>query len=370
MALGGAALNTKILKLRYLEEFYAYADSVHGPLVLDNALAKLDTDKLAELLEGYFITLKNKPVRTTGDEARWKTIHEFVTTVVTWQSRGNPQSALVKAAKRFLHLDNLYKQLHVQRPRKQDLLRALPANVVAALYEMLDPVSATNPFRREKTRWMVFVIFIVLLHQGLRRGELLLQPVNAVKSADNRQTGQRRYWLNVDTRADEVDDPRYNRPSIKTDASLRQVPVSELTASIIQTYTENYRGKAKHPFLLNSAMGTPLSMEGVTAIFGRISDALPKQARIELEDRTGKTSITAHDLRHTSAVVRLNQLLDSNVEMELALQKLRTFFGWSRTSDMPRKYARAVFEDRLANIWSNILDDRVAVLNALPKSKP
>jgi hypothetical protein len=52
--------------------------------------------------------------------------------------------------------------------------------------------------------------------------------------------------------------------------------------------------------------------------------------------------------------------------MDEALQKMRTLFGWSRNSDMPLHYARAVFEDRLANVWNNAFDDRVAILRALP----
>jgi hypothetical protein len=64
--------------------------------------------------------------------------------------------------------------------------------------------------------------------------------------------------------------------------------------------------------------------------------------------------------------VRLNQLLTQGDSMDEALQKLRSFFGWSRTSDMPAYYARAVFEDRLSAVWNNVFDDRVAVLRALP----
>ncbi|MNY69119.1 hypothetical protein D3C86_2070100 [compost metagenome] len=65
-------------------------------------------------------------------------------------------------------------------------------------------------------------------------------------------------------------------------------------------------------------------------------------------------------------MVRLNQLLSQGDSMDEALQKMRTFFGWSRTSDMPAHYARAVFEDRLSAIWNNVFDDRIAVLRALP----
>lgn len=85
-----------------------------------------------------------------------------------------------------------------------------------------------------------------------------------------------------------------------------------------------------------------------------------------MKDRSGKQSVTPHDLRHTCAVVRLNQLLQQGDSMDEALQKLRAFFGWSRESQMPVRYARAVFEDRLSSVWNDALDERVSVLRAIP----
>jgi len=369
MSMGDLSHNTRIAKLRHIEDFYRFAEQLNGDGALDDALGLPNYELLSGILESYFVSLRNKPNRTAADEAKWRTVYEFATSVISWLPPDRTKGTLIEALKRIQNLSTLYNQLHVQGAQKQEMLRALPANVVQKLYEILDPDSALNPFKRLKTRWMMFVAFIMLLHQGLRRGELLLQPVNAVKSAIDLKTGSTRYWLNITDADEEVEDPRASRPSIKTGASLRQLPVSELTARIIQTYTENYRGKANHPFLLNSAKDTPLSMEALSVLFNRLSEAIPKETVKELEDRTGKSTVTAHDLRHTCAVVRLNQLLNSGVEMNLAMQKLRTFFGWSRTSDMPRKYARAVFEDRLAGIWSNVLDDRVSILNAIPKSK-
>ena len=111
----------------------------------------------------------------------------------------------------------------------------------------------------------------------------------------------------------------------------------------------------------------PLSTEALTKAFAVISEKLPQSVIKELEARTGKTSVTPHDLRHTCAVVRLHQLLRQHDSMDEALQKLRTFFGWSRESTMPSHYARAVFEDRLASVWNDAFDDRVAFLRALPK---
>ncbi|WP_235974346.1 hypothetical protein [Luteimonas deserti] len=135
---------------------------------------------------------------------------------------------------------------------------------------------------------------------------------------------------------------------------------------MIQTYVENYRGRPEHAFLLNTQQNSPLSTESLTKMFVKISDCLPSRVRQELIDRSGRRTVTPHDLRHTCAVVRLNQLLQQGDSMDEALQKLRAFFGWSRESQMPVRYARAVFEDRLAAIWDSALDERVAVLRAIP----
>ncbi|WP_312992986.1 tyrosine-type recombinase/integrase [Achromobacter animicus] len=210
-----------------------------------------------------------------------------------------------------------------------------------------------------------------MLHQGLRRGEVLLLPVDAIKSAYDIGTQKTRHWLNVQAneREHSAVDPRYSRPSIKTAHAIRQVPVSDLTANLVQAYAENYRRHPSHSYLLNSQAGLPLSTETLTKLFARISRSLPRITLQEIRERTGKESVTPHDLRHTCAVMRLHQLLEQGDAMKEALQKLRTFFGWSRTSSMPYRYARAVFEDRLAGVWSDAFDDRVTLLRALPKGR-
>ncbi len=76
-----------------------------------------------------------------------------------------------------------------------------------------------------KTRWRVYVAFWLMLHQGLRRGELLLLPADCVKSGLDKKRQALRYWLNVqqseyeDDDADESIDPRY---SLKWTHDLRQ----------------------------------------------------------------------------------------------------------------------------------------------------
>jgi hypothetical protein len=80
-------------------------------------------------------------------------------------------------------------------------------------------------------------------------------------------------------------------------------------------------------------------------------------------DRTGMTSISPYDLRHTSAVIRMQQWLTRDDPMPEALQKMRSFFGWAA---MPQLYAKAAFEERLSHVWSDEFDDRVAMLSSLP----
>lgn len=339
------------------------------PGSLDDAIGQVNAEILGEILEAYFVSLQNKPVNQST-HAKWQTAFAFVQDTILRLSKSNlPTQHLHQIEARIRRLENLYQQLRIGKRRTQEIMRSLPAAVIEALYGMLDPASPTNPFRNQTAKWRAFILFIVLLHQGFRRSELLLLPADAVKEEYDTELGQRRFWLDVVQNPYEAQDPRCSKPSIKSVDSIRQVPVSELTANLIQEYVDNYRGKPEHSYLMNSQHGKPMSLESVTKLFAKISTELPKSVIQILEDRTGKKSITSHDLRHTCAVVRLNQLLTQGDCMDEALQKIRTFFGWARSSDMPRRYARAVFEDRLAGVWTNVFDDRVAFLRAPPGAK-
>jgi integrase len=260
----------------------------------------------------------------------------------------------------------LNSHLHVGTARRPERIRSLPAEVVEFLYEVLDPESAVNPFRGAVSRWRVYTMFMLLLHQGLRRSELLCLPADVIKSGFDRNLQKERFWIAVRYNEYE-DDPRYSTPRIKNANSIRPLPVSQPIALLVQKYVSNYRGRVNHSFLINSQKRKPMSARQFNRIFEKIAASLPLKLRKILQDHTGEDSVTPHDLRHTCAVVRLNQLLSSGVEMTDALERLRAFFGWSRDSDMPLRYARAVFEDRLALVWNNKFDERVEVLRNLPE---
>jgi len=363
------ASSSQIKRLRHVESLYAHADRLFGRNSLDDTLGNLDDIRLAEILESWFVSIRNQAFVSSADETRWRTGFSFVSSIVTWLSKTTLPTDRLKTIEARLHrLSNLYGQLHVRRPKTTSRVRSLPSVVVEALYEVLDPSSASNPFPRMHVKWLAFMAFLLMLHQGLRRGELLLLKADVVKSGFDKRQQRSRYWLNVQANSysDEDEDPRYSRPSIKTASSVRQLPVSDVMAGLVQTYVENYRGKTNHAFLLNTQQNTPLSTESLTKMFTKASRALPPLVLKELKDRTGKSSVTPHDLRHTCVVVRLNQLLQQGDHMDEALQKIRGFFGWSKDSQMPIRYARAVFDDRLSTIWNKDLDERVAILSAIP----
>jgi integrase len=336
---------------------------------LDNTLGLGDISEIGNILETYFISLRNQSVVNGTTEKKWQTCLAFVKDISirihSLPARDRRLDDIDSIAHR---LDTLYGQLRIQKSRKPDTLRSLPLAVLEELYTLLAPDSTNHPVIRMDVRWRIFISFICLLRLGLRRGELLILHVDAVKSAFDKSLGKTRYWIDInETDEDAQIDKRSNKPAIKNTSSIRQVPVSEDTSILIQTYIENFRGKPQHPYLLSTQSNTPLSHESLTSDFRKVTNRLSKEALKTLKDRTGKDSVTPHDLRHTCAVVRLNQLLNQGDSMEVALQKMRVFFGWARNSDMPQKYARAVFEDRISGMWSDILDDRVEILRSIPK---
>lgn len=144
------AASSQVKKLRYIESLYGHADRQFGAHALDDALGHLNEVVLAEILESWFISIRNQPSVGPADESRWRTGLAFVGSVVTWLSKSTlPTDRLRQIEARLHRLSHLYGQLHVRRSRQPSQIRSLPASVIKALYEMLDPASATNPFARQ-----------------------------------------------------------------------------------------------------------------------------------------------------------------------------------------------------------------------------
>lgn len=365
--LAGAGLAPATLKKRllHIDDFYKHVEITLPRANLDDCLASLEFTNLEDLLESYFVSLRNVSKVSSSIGERWRTNLNFCRDVSERLSRADTTGErFADIAVRLERLDRLYGQLRPPRPQTVTFVRALPAMVLEELYSNVIPGAKGNPFIDPAAQWRVYSSFLLLLHQGLRRGEALILPADFIKH--ERSAKGRQYWLNVQATIEQYDS-RSTTPSIKTSSSIRQIPISAATAEALMVYVENYRGKQNHPYFLSSAKNRPLSAEGVNYFFKLLSKSLSDEAQTILVARTGMRSISPHDLRHTAAVIRMKQLLSRGDSMPEALQKMRSFFGWARESTMPQLYAKAAFEERLADVWSDEFDDRTAMLMELPE---
>lgn len=360
------APSTSAGKLAAIDRFYRHVEEATGKDCLDAMLAEGDFDRIEAMLESFFIALRNvATLERTDSSKHWTSVFAFVQDILDRQGRVQNMDALALIQARLNRLDRLYGTLLPMRKPKRKVIRALPSSVVEDLYEVFSPDSQRNPYRTDVERWRNFCLFLLYLHQGLRRGEALILPVNAIREGVDPETGEIVQWINVVETKDDDLDPRIDRPQIKTAQSRRQIPIAADLAAAVEHYAMNFRGKMNHPFMFPSNRGMPLSKRAVNLVFEAASRRLSSTARKDLLERTGTETISPHPLRHTCAVYRLSEFINDGMEMPLALQLLRSFFGWSRTSAMPQHYAGAYFENRLLTVWRHRFDGRVSMLRAL-----
>ncbi len=361
------ANSTRLRYLRAVERFYLFVEAKTGTDCLDELLASLDIDRLQQCLEGFLGSLRNEQSQTGYSRANsWSVAKRFVQMCVDDLVHQTPGGSRRRSLlQRLERLATITDQVRTGRRRKRQKIRALPASVVEDLYEIVWPDSGRNPFRSSSVRHRNFVIFLLLLHQGLRRSEALLLPVNAVHGERDARKDAYRYWIDIAWNPYEDDDPRTETPSLKTEWAVRQIPLAEPLAIAIDNYAQNFRGRQRHSFLFTSQERQPMSPNGTNHAFRILSTCLSKAAARELWNRRRETWISPHDFRHTCAVFRLRQLVASGIALEEAIEMLRGFFGWSPKSDMPRHYGRAYFDERLATVWNADFDVRVEILRRL-----
>lgn len=196
----------------------------------------------------------------------------------------------------------LFTQLQFDQERSPARIRSLPSAVFDELYDIALPGGKRNPIKSEHVQWRGFASFRLFFHGGLRLGETLGLAEDCLKSEMDSK-GKVVFWLNVKTNEYE-DDTRYTLPSIKTSTSIRQIPVSKATADVLLNYSTNYRGKPTHSWFLNSSWNRALSAEAMNQMFRRYSEKLSPNTSKLLTERTGKSVVTPHNLRHTAAVIR------------------------------------------------------------------
>lgn len=91
---GPLADSTHLKKLRYIDNLYRHSDGLYGYGALDEALGSLNDRTLANVLESWFISIRNQAETSESDETRWQTGFGFVTSIVAWIAKSEANERL------------------------------------------------------------------------------------------------------------------------------------------------------------------------------------------------------------------------------------------------------------------------------------
>lgn len=350
---GHLAPSTRDKYVSAARALYQQAESMVPPIDLDAALMAPNFPEIEAVLSANLLTRQ-----ADHDLRRWKLSCSFVFSILKNIVGSDSQDM----AQRLRFMRQRFSQLSVRPRIPSSRVRAIPALALEDLYDVFHPESDRNPFRMDTLKWRNFVMFILLVQLGLRKGEILSLSVDALRDQVDLRTGEVKRWIDV-SRADQATDPRARRPRMKTVHAVRQLPVSLTLSAILDTYVGQYRGDVDHGFLLSSSEGQPLALSSVDHVIRTAHQHMSQDAQAALKYE-GVDRLSAHAFRHTAAVIRLQHFMEAGMEQDEALHRLRPFFGWSRSSEMPFLYARAYFEPRHSRIWEEAFETSLAFLRA------
>ncbi|XYJ10459.1 tyrosine-type recombinase/integrase [Telluria sp. B2] len=192
------------------------------------------------------------------------------------------------------------------------------------LLKVIHPDSPENPWKRRFVRQRNWLIVVLLLATGMRRGELLGLQI--------RDLDQRLPKLRILRRADASEDPRDIQPGTKTyDREIELRPAIMRTVwDYINQQRKKIKAARKYPQLIVADDGRPLSLKSIDKIFVQLRDACPG-----LPD-----TLTSHVLRHTwndrfSDQAEMMGLTDAVEEKARNEQQ-----GWTDSSKSAATYTR------------------------------
>lgn len=193
------------------------------------------------------------------------------------------------------------------------------ARVVAAVH----PDSPDNPWKRGFVRRRNWLIVVLLLATGMRRGELLGMQIGDMHPNQPK--------LRIVRRADAAEDTRTAQPNTKT--SDREIELLPSIMRRLHAYLKERRGiKAARaiPQVFVSDEGDALSMQSVDKLFRQLREVCPGLP----------VKLTSHVMRHTWNE-RFSEEADAMGLSEVTEQRARnTQQGWADNSETSATYTR------------------------------
>lgn len=175
----------------------------------------------------------------------------------------------------------------IRAPNRDDVgqREGLQSGIVERLLSLMEPDHPENPFSKA-VRFRNYLIVLLLIELGIRRGELLGLYVGDFSLNGPKST------VTIHRRPDDRNDPRSEKPATKTAA--RVLPLSGRAAEVVHEWVVTYRAKLplakRSPFLIvTTPDGEPMSLSNVNKIFQATRARVPG-----LPDELGP-----HLLRHS-----------------------------------------------------------------------
>ena len=217
--------------------------------------------------------------------------------------------------------------------------KGLTKEQVAVLLEVIRPGAEVNPFENLAIQVRNQLMIWVLLHLGIRGGELLNLRIKDIDWSNNQ--------IVIARRADEKSDPRVDQPLVKT--LDRRLPMKDTLANAIHQYVTNHRkkvpGARKNDYLFvthksGPTQGQPISSSAYRQVINLIAGASPELAYMH-----------GHDLRHTwnhdfSEVMDQKQRQgETSPEQQKEQEEMRSYLqGWKKGSKTSAIYNKRFIE--------------------------
>lgn len=206
------------------------------------------------------------------------------------------------------------------------------------LLEVIKPGSENNPWKFGFVQKRNQLIVVLLLATGMRRGELLGLRIDEIDS--------RRPLIRILRKADDPRDPRTDQPNAKTyDREIELLP--ELMKMLWHHINKDRRAipaARKHPYVIVSDEGEPLTLASIDKMFRNLRKACPN-----LPGR-----LTSHVLRHTwnDRFSEAAEAMDISPEEEKKARSNQQ--GWSEQSGMAATYTKRYTERKGREVALNL----------------
>jgi integrase len=212
----------------------------------------------------------------------------------------------------------------VSKRAKLDARMGLTEEVERRLLEVVRPDSPENPWKSKfvaKRNWLVIVL---LLATGMRRGEML-----GLQIGDLHQTQPK---LRIIRRADSGTDPRVHQPNTKTyDGEIElSLPLMKVLWNFINNDRRAIKAARKFPQVFVADDGNPLSLDSIDKLFATLRRACPGLPR----------DLTSHVLRHTWNDRFSEQAEAMGLSPEIEKKARANQQRWSEQSDMADTYTK------------------------------